>query len=365
MPIAYPLELPEFPGFRSITFRMQNIVGTNVSPFTAQQQTYEFQGEWWEADVTYPPIADRGIAEEIICMLAKLRGQSGTFLLGDPTCRYPRGTALGTPTIPRSAVGSVARSKSLVLCGLQPSEPEILLPGDEIEIGKNFLTSPSDFGGDGWSVTSVGASTPVVTPNAAAAPDGSMTADQIVFPTTASGEISRVVQAVALTRLADVNYGVWLKSPSGDQALRLLLFADSSSPPTEPYDEDFSMDVVVTEDWAFFPVTAPFLSSTAQIVVGLSQEGASGSVTVYAWGASVDDGVTGRRLHKVLSPVDADEDGFATLDIFPRLRETPDELSVVNLQWPRGEFRLADNKREWSVDVAKLYGLGFKAIEAL
>lgn len=365
MPIQFPLELPVYPGFRNLSFRMQNVVGVNASPFTGEQQVYEFQGEWWEADISLPPIADRAVAEEWICLLAKLRGQSGTFLLGDPTCRSPRGTAFGSPLIPRSAVGSTVRSKTLKLCGLQANEPDILLPGDCLEISHNFLSSPTDFSGPDWTGDSVGASAPVVTANALAAPDGSMTASQIVFPMTGSGERSRVIQPISLTRFVDVTFGVWLKSPSGGQSVRLLLFADSSSPATEPYDEDYGMDVIVDERWGFFPVSSPFNTSPAQVVVGISQEGAAPGATVYAWGASADDGVTGRRLHKILSPADSDADGFATLDIFPRLRETPDECAQVILQGPRGEFRLADNKREWTVDAAKIYGLSFKAVEAL
>jgi hypothetical protein len=74
----------------------------------------------------------------------------------------------------------------------------------------------------------------------------------------------------------------------------------------------------------------------------------------------------GVRLHKVaqLTAVDADANGLATFDIWPSLREAPADGTAIITSGTSGLFRLADNRREWSVSTAKLYGISFKCIEA-
>lgn len=73
----------------------------------------------------------------------------------------------------------------------------------------------------------------------------------------------------------------------------------------------------------------------------------------------------GYRLHTVLERVDTDSGGFATISIWPRLRESPADGSPVILNNPRGLFRLADNKRSYSSAVTKLYAFGLTLTEAL
>jgi hypothetical protein len=54
-----------------------------------------------------------------------------------------------------------------------------------------------------------------------------------------------------------------------------------------------------------------------------------------------------------------------TLDIWPRLRESPADNAVVVTTSTVGLFRLASNDTEWSVDEASIYGLTFGAVEAI
>jgi hypothetical protein len=81
------------------------------------------------------------------------------------------------------------------------------------------------------------------------------------------------------------------------------------------------------------------------------------------WFGVTEDGI--ERLHKVLSAVDADANGDATLDIWPRLRAAPADAAALTLVDPVGRFRLASNARRWSVEEAVIYGLSFDAIEDL
>jgi hypothetical protein len=78
----------------------------------------------------------------------------------------------------------------------------------------------------------------------------------------------------------------------------------------------------------------------------------------------VGTGVT-QRLYKNLTDAASDGSGHTTLDIFPRLRESLADNAPITLINCAGVFRLASNNRQWSMDVARNYGIGFKAVEAI
>jgi hypothetical protein len=71
----------------------------------------------------------------------------------------------------------------------------------------------------------------------------------------------------------------------------------------------------------------------------------------------------GFRLHKVLSSISSDASGKAAIAIWPSLREVPTDGESVVLNNPRGLFRLATNKRDWSVDYTRLTKLSFPVQE--
>jgi hypothetical protein len=74
----------------------------------------------------------------------------------------------------------------------------------------------------------------------------------------------------------------------------------------------------------------------------------------------------GYRLHQVAQAtnVDADANGKASIEIWPSLREAVADGTSIITTGTTGLFRLADNRREWSVNTGRLYGLSFKVIEA-
>jgi hypothetical protein len=112
---------------------------------------------------------------------------------------------------------------------------------------------------------------------------------------------------------------------------------------------------------------------------GRTQQGTAASVTVNGGGQSgitlamsgtgtiavgdflqLGSGSTS-RLHKNLTALTL----AGTADIFPRLRESPSHGASVTLSSPKGLFRLAENRSKWTVDAVRLYGISFKAIEAI
>lgn len=98
MPITYPLNFPDGTGVEGITLSAANAVAISRSPFTFQAQTQDYGGKMWKASVSIPPLP-RWQAEEWISFLLKLKGQRGTFLMGDPNAKTGRGALTGTPLV--------------------------------------------------------------------------------------------------------------------------------------------------------------------------------------------------------------------------------------------------------------------------
>jgi hypothetical protein len=114
-------------GFAQITFSATNAVATSQSPFTYKQQVVQHVGQAWKASVTIPPVR-RDLAEPWIAFLLSLQGPVHTFLLGDPNCTEPRGTATNSSM---TATGSVdASSVTLTI-----SDGTTLKAGDYIQLG--------------------------------------------------------------------------------------------------------------------------------------------------------------------------------------------------------------------------------------
>jgi len=123
MAISYPLSLPTHTGVAEIELRAKNAVAYSQSPFTFAGQAHAYSGQTWLADVSLPPM-QRADAEQWVAWLVSLRGQFGTFLLGDPLNTSPRGTA-SSATITGSTGDS---SVSVTMTGT-------LLAGDYIQLG--------------------------------------------------------------------------------------------------------------------------------------------------------------------------------------------------------------------------------------
>lgn len=133
MAVTYPLSLPTAGGIAAITFTVRDAVAVSRSPFSYAQQVFSHGGQQWEADITVTPMS-RVDAAEWVAFLTKLRGQFGTFLLGDPANATAQGSAATTPGIPLVAGGSQTGS-SLNIDGLPLSATDYLKAGDHIQLG--------------------------------------------------------------------------------------------------------------------------------------------------------------------------------------------------------------------------------------
>jgi hypothetical protein len=87
-------------------------------------------GQMWQADITLPTMK-RSDAEQWVSWLISLRGQLGTFLLGD----FVGGTARGTPTGTPLVNGASQSGGELVIDGATPDVTGWLKAGDYIQLG--------------------------------------------------------------------------------------------------------------------------------------------------------------------------------------------------------------------------------------
>lgn len=139
MAITYPLNTPTNIGIANITLMAENAVAVSQSPFTFQQQIVAHAGQRWAASVSLPPMK-RQDAETWVAFLLSMKGQVGTFLLGDPNCQTPQGSAstnAGTPLVS----GGGQTGDSLVVDGLPANTTNYLKAGDYIQLGSGATAS--------------------------------------------------------------------------------------------------------------------------------------------------------------------------------------------------------------------------------
>lgn len=138
MAITYPIKLPgldlpiagEMVPISSIRFKPRSVVALSASPFTFQQQVQVHQGQIWAAEIRLPPL-EHDDAQAWIAALLSLNGIQGTFYLGDPAHRQPRGSPTGTPNVD----GGGQSGQSLATKGWGVSASGALLAGDWIQLG--------------------------------------------------------------------------------------------------------------------------------------------------------------------------------------------------------------------------------------
>jgi hypothetical protein len=71
------------------------------------------------------------------------------------------------------------------------------------------------------------------------------------------------------------------------------------------------------------------------------------------------------HLHKIVQDATADGSGLLTLEIWPATRAALADNDTFTTSSPKGLWRLAANERNWSIEKAQVYGISFRAMEAL
>lgn len=103
MALTYPLNFPNV-GISSMTMRLVRAVSEVESPFTFNKQIFQHQGTKWEAEITLPPLTDQE-SRAVQAFLTGLKGQTGTFLFGNPLHATQYGTATSVALSANAAIG--------------------------------------------------------------------------------------------------------------------------------------------------------------------------------------------------------------------------------------------------------------------
>jgi hypothetical protein len=152
----------------------------------------------------------------------------------------------------------------------------------------NLVNFPEDFSNAAWAKTGGGAgSAPVVTPNAAVAPDGNMTADQVVFVAPGNGDRSILTQdGVHVIPAATQHAGSFYVMALGAGDIgKVLIFRQVGRAAYTP--------VTLTAAWQRVSSVEVSSNTASYIEIGLRPVvggGSSGTVSVLLWGADLELG---------------------------------------------------------------------------
>ena len=126
---SYPLTLPTATGITTQNWGLRKTVAITQSPFTAQQQVYEHDGQQWKATFSLPPMLKEN-ASVWLSFLLSLRGVRGTFKIGDQDRKTIQGVATGTIRVK----GANQVGNSIDLDGFANSTNNVFKAGDYIQI---------------------------------------------------------------------------------------------------------------------------------------------------------------------------------------------------------------------------------------
>lgn len=156
MAVSYPLSLPTHTRMAQVDLRATNAVAYSRSPFTFAGQTHVYPGKMWSIDVTLPPMK-RTDAEKWIAWLVSLKGQQGTFYMGDQLAQLPMGSARDSDTILIN--GATSSGATLAIDDAPASQTGYLKAGDYLHVGtgsaRQLFKALADVNTDGTGAATV------------------------------------------------------------------------------------------------------------------------------------------------------------------------------------------------------------------
>ncbi len=200
--------------------------------------------------------------------------------------RYPAVTDLPLTTFSRPSGGYGVNSAGL-LVWFAAGVPRATDAGLTVEAGAtNLLLRSQEFDNAAWAKSAGGTGVaPVVTANSALAPDGSMTADQVVFDrgasnTTSDTSILGTAASFPTTVASTYAASVWLKAISPVSIIMRHVASGTYS------------TLNLTTSWQRFSVSEVAAATSSDIQLGLRGTfgGAAPAATVFIWGAQLELG---------------------------------------------------------------------------
>ncbi len=184
-------------------------------------------------------------------------------------------TKVTSDDTPRWTTGYYAQN------GVYTAGPGLLLEG----ASTNLFTYSFEFDHANWSKSGdVGGRDPVVTANQAVAPDGSLTADKIVYPAVAGSTQFSIVHQRPTQATAVHTFSLFLKGDAGGEVIYIMTTPDGASYETTT--------ATLTTAWKRFEVVSAGDSMDAYCQFGVDTRDAGqadqSAQTVYAWGAQLE-----------------------------------------------------------------------------
>jgi hypothetical protein len=159
------ITIPATPKPSQTEFNLRNANAANTSPFSFQQQVYQWGAALLEVSVTIPPMTGAQ-ARAWTAFLMACQGMTNQFLFGDAANTTISGSGSGSPTV----FGAGQQGFSLVTSGWTPGANGVLQPGDWIQVGQRLYANLGTVNADGS-----GHATLSIWPNLREAPSGSLT----------------------------------------------------------------------------------------------------------------------------------------------------------------------------------------------
>jgi len=158
---------------------------------------------------------------------------------------------------------------------------------------RNRLTYSEQFDNAAWSTAAAGGGTaPVVTANAGTAPDGTTTADKVVFVAPVSGDMSQLAQAPAVS--AGTYAGsLYIKADGAGDVGKIIAFRHVAA--------GASLLVTLTASWQRIEKTEVYASSNFEIVLRPSVGTSAGTVSVQLWGAQLEIAASASEYQRVVT----------------------------------------------------------------
>ena len=153
--------------------------------------------------------------------------------------------------------------------------------------GENFIPYSEDFSQSQWVKQSSGvASAPVVTSDYAVSPDGTLSADRVVFNInggTTSSDFSQLAESVT-SSVGDLTNSIFIKSNTASNYNMSFIDPIGGTPTS----------IVVTSEWQRFNITSTLTTTTSTLKLRLrGNEATSDFADVSVWGAQLERGSLG------------------------------------------------------------------------
>jgi hypothetical protein len=148
------IEMPAWPAPQTIEWQLVDNEGMTISPFSGQQQTFDWASGRLEASITMPAM-ERSDARKWWAFLMACRGRLNVFMFGDPLAAVPAGAAIGSPGLDPAVTQS---GFTLATTNWFANISGLLLAGDWIQVGNyrlHCLTADASSDADGNALLSI------------------------------------------------------------------------------------------------------------------------------------------------------------------------------------------------------------------